>query len=181
VIALINGCRRKWVCRCSSSRTTLAWFPNWLTSFAVMYLGTVVERASVRDLIRNPLHPYTAALIGRCPVSTKEENDSQPSKAASHPGAYPVRLLVPPPLYTCRRGKMRRGKSACLGRTRTWTSRGLSPGGGVARQRDSPAKVFDMTHGLSGISDVSPKPVTRTLPLLEVQGLCRYFPVLSQG
>jgi len=38
-----------------------------------------------------------------------------------------------------------------------------------------------MTHGLSGISDVSPKPVTRTLPLLEVQGLCRYFPVLSQG
>ncbi len=34
---------------------------------AVMYLGRVVERASVREVLKSPLHPYTAALLESLP------------------------------------------------------------------------------------------------------------------
>lgn len=38
---------------------------------AVMYAGQIVEQTSVRDLFKEPLHPYTVGLIGSTPVLGK--------------------------------------------------------------------------------------------------------------
>jgi peptide/nickel transport system ATP-binding protein len=55
---------------------------------AVMYLGRVVEQAPVRDLFRDPCHPYTAALLA-----------STPHSATVRKGAIQaIRGMIPNPL-----------------------------------------------------------------------------------
>ena len=40
---------------------------------AVMYLGQLIERAPTKDLFRNPVHPYTQALLSAIPVPRARE------------------------------------------------------------------------------------------------------------
>ena len=41
---------------------------HFADEIAVMYLGSLVEKAAVEDLFRNPMHPYTKALLSTIPV-----------------------------------------------------------------------------------------------------------------
>ena len=57
---------------------------------AVMYAGVVVETATVRDLFRSPLHPYTQGLLNSIP-----RMDDPTKRLESIPGSVP-NLIYPP-------------------------------------------------------------------------------------
>ena len=49
---------------------------------AVMYLGKIVELGTSEELYKNPLHPYTRALISSIPVSDpRDRKEKVPLKA----------------------------------------------------------------------------------------------------
>jgi peptide/nickel transport system ATP-binding protein len=56
----------------------------------VMYAGDVSETATVKELFRNPLHPYTTGLLASVPKEVQDE------ELAMIPGAVP-NLIAPPP------------------------------------------------------------------------------------
>ena len=57
---------------------------------AVMYLGRIVEKASARDLYKNPKHPYTQGLLNSVP------NINMDAKELYKMGGEPPSLLRPP-------------------------------------------------------------------------------------
>ena len=50
------------------------------TRIAVMYLGKIVEFADTKELVRNPLHPYSSLLLNSYPVPDPEKR-SRPREA----------------------------------------------------------------------------------------------------
>ena len=60
------------------------------THVAVMYAGTIVERGPVREVLRNPRHPYTRALMAAIPTRDKKRGDLQ-----GIPGAVPNLIHAP--------------------------------------------------------------------------------------
>jgi oligopeptide/dipeptide ABC transporter ATP-binding protein len=62
------------------------------TRVAVMYAGRIVERADIRTIFKNPLHPYTQSLL-RCIPRIDEA--SRPRRLAEIPGRVPNLRLLP--------------------------------------------------------------------------------------
>jgi peptide/nickel transport system ATP-binding protein len=58
---------------------------------AVMYAGQVVERGSTHQVLTNPLHPYSRALIRSIPRLTGDPAGAQPL-----PGLPPSLTTIPP-------------------------------------------------------------------------------------
>lgn len=58
----------------------------------VMYAGNVVEKARVNDLLHNPLHPYTHALL----AATSDPDGNNAHKFKDVPPGEPPNLIKPP-------------------------------------------------------------------------------------
>lgn len=56
-------------------------------SVAVMYMGRIVERGSLRQVFENPLHPYTRALLASVPVLGMDKTQDMKTIEGSTPDA----------------------------------------------------------------------------------------------
>lgn len=79
---------------------------------AVMYLGKIVEIGNTTDIIQNPQHPYTRALISAVPQAGRENTDriilkgETPSPMAPPPGC-PFHPRCPQAMSTCSKDEPR--------------------------------------------------------------------------
>lgn len=72
-------------------------------SIAVMYLGRVVESGSVKDVFKNPLHPYTRGLLNSMPILGRKTAD----RLKAIPGNVPIPLNTTPQCGFCSRCEVR--------------------------------------------------------------------------
>ena len=83
----------------------LAW--NIADRIAVMYLGRIVEVGTTEEVLEDPKHPYTRALLSVVPEIEQME-PVDPHRRAAGPDQDPGRLPLPPPLPARR---VRRGRA----------------------------------------------------------------------
>jgi len=62
---------------------------------AVMYMGRIVERATSEELYRNPIHPYTRALMSAIPQVGRSPEPSMRGRRGAFGGEVPS-VLNPP-------------------------------------------------------------------------------------
>ena len=70
--------------------STTRYFSEWIY---IMYAGHIVERAPTKELLKNPLHPYTKALLEAIPDPDPENR----KRYREVPPGEPPSLINPPP------------------------------------------------------------------------------------
>jgi oligopeptide/dipeptide ABC transporter ATP-binding protein len=68
------------------------------TRVAVMYLGKIVEQASVLELYQNPKHPYTRSLLSSIPSLSKRKKSlprGEPASVFDLPSGCPFHPRCP--------------------------------------------------------------------------------------
>ncbi len=90
---------------------------------AVMYLGRVVEQGPAAQVIEQPQHPYTRALVDAVPVPRAGRGRAARAalRRAARRGPDPRRLPLPPALPAPLRRPATRSTRRCSTRARTST------------------------------------------------------------
>ena len=81
---------------------------------AVMYLGAIVEKGPVREIIKNPKHPYTRGLLKALPDVNNLDAPLQPIPGSipsplERPSCCVFRTRCPNPTHECKEGKIEMG------------------------------------------------------------------------
>ena len=81
---------------------------------AVMYLGSIVEKGPVREIIKNPKHPYTKGLLNALPDINNLDAPLQPIPGSipsplERPSGCVFRTRCPNPTHECKEGHIEMG------------------------------------------------------------------------
>ena len=81
---------------------------------AVMYLGSVVERGPVNEILKNPKHPYTRGLLNALPDINNLDATLKPipgniPSPLDRPAACVFRTRCPDPTHDCKEGNIEMG------------------------------------------------------------------------
>ena len=90
ILGLIRSLQREIGCSVLLITHDLGVVAQTADDVAVMYLGRIVERGTVRDVLKRPLHPYTQGLLRSIPSLTPG------GRLASIPGTVPALSAIPP-------------------------------------------------------------------------------------
>ena len=81
---------------------------------AVMYLGAIVEKGPVREIIKNPKHPYTRGLLNALPDINNLDAPLRPIPGSipsplERPSGCVFRTRCPNPTHECKEGHIEMG------------------------------------------------------------------------
>jgi len=137
---------------------------------AVMYLGRIVEEAPIRDLMKDPRHPYTQGLLLSLPSLSKEHE-----KLPSIEGSVPSLTELPPgcPFHPrcphCEKGR------CDVGGPPEMQDLGNGRRAACLRVNEISATAAEGNGRKSALAPSS------SAALLSVRRLCKFFPVHSKG
>ena len=138
----------------------------------VMYAGEVVEEGSPQDLLSDPRHPYTWALLHAAPRLDSETNndrrlatiEGQPPDAGAWPEGCRFRARCPFAIDACAQHPALLPVAPDRN-ARCWVTQGGAP----------------LVPPKPRAAEAAARPDTAPQPLLDVQGLAKHFPLPRQS
>lgn len=107
----------------------LALLPQIATTVVVMYLGQIVERGPVHDVLHRPRHPYSISLVGATPTLGRRSAERPPTMLRGDAVAA--------------------GSGGCRFRNRCWAYPTLDAGARARCDADVPQAAVDAVHSVA--------------------------------